>query len=245
LLADVHAHLDMPQFKDLDEVLERAEQQGVKAVISNGVNPASNRAVLKLSEQHSIVKPALGVYPDEVNNLSDQEFEEELAFIESEKPVAIGECGLDYKVEADRERMKHFFEKQVMLAKKLGVPLIVHSRKAELDVVEILESFNYPKVVMHCFTGRKALVDRVIRNDWYFSIPCIVVKLEHFQNVVRKTPLSRLLTETDAPFLSPYPNVSRNEPAFVVESVQKIAELKGLTVEETANQLFLNYQRLF
>jgi len=210
-LVDVHAHLDFPNLvSDLDKVIESAKRQGVKCIISNGTNPESNRKVLDICKQYDIVKPALGIYPNDGLEMSDDDIKKELEFIEKTKPIAIGECGIDYKNEIDKEKMKSIFEKQILLAKKLNIPVIVHSRKAELDVIELLESFTYGKVMMHCFGGKKHLVKRIIDNGWYLSIPGIVTRLQHFQQIVEMTPITQLLTETDSPFLSPYPNSGRS-----------------------------------
>ncbi len=245
-LVDVHCHLDFENFDDdRDEVVKNASEEGVRKIICNGTNPESNRRVLEISENYEMVEPALGIYPNDGLELGEEEISEELSFIEEQDPVAIGECGLDFKEEVDEEKMKSVFEKQVQLAKELDVPVIVHSRSAEEEVIELLESFTYDKVVMHCFSGNKNEINRVIDNDWYFSIPTIVTRLEHFQMVADMVSADRILTETDAPFLSPYPNVDRNEPGFVKESLQKIAEVKGLAVMEMADRVLRNYKNLF
>ncbi|MBU1975536.1 MAG: TatD family hydrolase, partial [Nanoarchaeota archaeon] len=133
----------------------------------------------------------------------------------------------------------------IELAEKKKIPLIVHSRKAELDVIEMLESSNTKKVVMHCFMGRKHLVKRIVDNGWYTSIPCIVSKLQQLQELVKQQDMSRIFTETDAPYMSPYKDIRRNEPPFVVEGIKKIAALKGMDAEEVANNVFKNYQDVF
>jgi TatD DNase family protein len=130
------------------------------------------------------------------------------------------------------------------LAKELDKPVIIHSRKAEQDVIDILEKEQMKKVIMHCFCGKKSLVERASKLDYYFSIPTNVVRAENIQNIVKIIPLSRLFAETDAPFLSPYKD-KQNEPSFITESYRKIAEIKGLTLEETKKNIFMNWQRLF
>jgi len=250
LLADVHAHLDM--MKDLDNVINRAKKAGVKAIITNGVNPEANRESLELAKKYpDIVKAAMGIYPPdalgrETNQNNFFDFDKEIEFIKKNKDkiIAIGEMGLDYKNGRDKSLQKDIFTKLVNLAREIDKPLIVHSRSAEADVVELLEAANYKKIVMHCFHGKSKLVDRIIANDWYFSIPCNVVRTPQIQNIVQKAPLNRLLTETDAPFLSPFPG-KQNEPAFMIESIKKIAEIKQLDAEETANIIFMNYKKLF
>lgn len=252
ILVDVHAHLDWKDFKDLDEVIERAKLAGVKAIISAGVDPKSNRQVLEIAKRYDIVKAALGIYPPDAlgretntENLVDIDKEIEFITLNRSKIIAIGEIGLDYKSEdADKEMQKHVFVNQLRLAKKLNLPIIVHSRKAELEVIEILEKEGMKKVVLHCFSGKTSLIKKAICLGWSFSIPTNVVKSEQFQNLVKIVPLPQLLTETDSPFLSPFQG-KRNEPAFVAESVKKIAEIKKLDQLEAANIIYSNYQNMF
>jgi TatD DNase family protein len=120
----------------------------------------------------------------------------------------------------------------------------VHSRAAELRVVEIIEEAGNKDVVMHCFGGRLHLVKRIIKSGWYFSIPTNIVRSEQLQKIAELSPMSKLLTETDAPFLSPF-RERKNEPAFVAEAIKAIAKVKGMDPVEVANAVFQNYQRLF
>lgn len=254
ILVDVHAHLDRKFFKDnIDEVIERAKQANVKAIIANGVDHETNREVLNLSEKYPIIKAALGLYPydaleRETGKKLDFDIDEELIFIQENKDkiIALGEVGLDFKDSNDEEEKKQIeiFRKIISLAKKIKKPIIVHSRKAEKEVIEILESEDFHDVVMHCFSGKLKLVDRMVANRWNFSIPTHVVRSEQVQKLVEKVPLQQLLTETDSPFLSPYRDRS-NEPAYVIESTKMIAKLKGLDEKEAANIVFMNYQRIF
>ncbi|MFH1211698.1 MAG: TatD family hydrolase, partial [Candidatus Woesearchaeota archaeon] len=220
ILVDIHAHIDFEDYaKDLATLIPKWENAGVKAIINHGVDIQGNRRTLELSKRYKIIQPAFGFYPVHATQISEAKFDEELDWIRKQKPLAIGEVGLDYMKGDDnpfgdekKQTMKKCFEKFIALAEKKKLPLIAHSRKAELDVVEMLESSKLKKVVMHCFTGRKHLVKRIIDNGWSLSIPCIVVKLQQFQDNVALAPLSQLLTETDCPYLSPYPEIRRNEP---------------------------------
>ncbi|MBU0666556.1 MAG: TatD family hydrolase [Nanoarchaeota archaeon] len=246
ILIDVHAHLDFPEFeKDIEQVVRNSEKTNVKVIICNGINPKSNRDILSLSKKFDIIKPALGFYPCECDLISPEEFDEELLFIKKNKPFAIGEVGLDKKHNNDFQKQIICFEKFIKLSKKLNIPIIVHSRKAEIEAIEILEKHKLAKVVMHCFSGKKKLLQRIINNKWYLSIPCNVVRSEQFQEAVKLCPLKQLLTETDAPFLSPNPKISRNEPKYVIETIKKISEIKNMDAEEVANIIFMNYQNLF
>jgi TatD DNase family protein len=251
ILIDVHAHLDWPDMlQDIDNVIQRAREAGVKVIIANGVDRESNRRVLELAGKYDIVQPALGIYPidalqtEQGESFKETDIDKELDFIKQQDIIAIGEVGLDMKNGQDLEMQKDLFLKLINIAKEKDIPVIVHSRKAEQECIDVLEATGYKKVVMHCFSGRKHLIKRAADLGYYFSIPTNIVKSEHFQQLVKDVHISKLLTETDAPFLSPFPGKT-NEPAFVIESLKKIAEIKGMTLDDTANNIFMNYQNLF
>lgn len=249
ILIDVHCHLDL--LDDLDSVILRAKKAGVKVIVFNGINAKSNLKVLEISEKYDIVKAALGIYPPEAllkeeNIEQDFDIDSEIKFIRDNKDkiIAIGEIGLDYSTDADKTEQKELFRKMIRLGLKLDKPLIVHSRKAEEDVIKILEEEKAKKVVLHCFSGRKSLIKKADSLGYYFSIPTNIVRAENFQSMVKEVNINQLLTETDAPYLSPFKG-KKNEPSFVIEAVKKIASIKGFEVEEVANNIFMNYQRLF
>lgn len=262
LLIDVHAHLDIEgyeQYGGIDKVLEECVHNGVKTIISNGTGIESNRKVLAIAKKHSIVKIALGIYPthclEMIEDGKEKEFNEEMDFIEStiknKKCIAIGEVGLEYKEitdinETKKNIQKSCLKKFIHIAKKYDIPIIIHSRGAELEVVELLEEegMKNHKVIMHCFSGRKHLVERIRENGWSFSIPCNLDRSLHFQQIVKDTPTEQLLTETDAPYISPVPGTV-NRPDNVIYTVKKIAELKGMTPVEVSNIIYANYQKLF
>lgn len=259
-LLDVHAHMDIePLLEHIDEVLDRARKAGVTAIVANALHPQSNRKVLELATKYDLIKPALGFYPSHTVEVSEEEFDKEITFIRKQKPIAIGEVGMDFKftmkdyalggpiTEDEKEQkviQKKCFGKLIDLALELDVPLIVHSRKAELEVIELLEEKKAKKVIMHCFMGKKKLVERIRKNAWTFSMPVILLKLQQFQDIVKDTPLGQLLTETDSPYLGLEPGL-RNEPANVALTIKKIAEIKRMNEQEVADQIFMNYQRLF
>ncbi|MFH1916561.1 MAG: TatD family hydrolase [Nanoarchaeota archaeon] len=253
LLVDVHAHLDFPDYKDdLPLLLADWYSKGLRSVIVNGVHPESNRQVLSLSQKYPLIKSALGYYPTHVIEVSEEAFDTEIAWIEKQNPIALGEVGLDYKNSDENpfgdekaKEMKAGFAKIIALAEKKKIPLIVHSRKAEEDVVDMLESSHAKKVVMHCFMGKKTLLKRIIDNGWSTSIPCLITRSHQFQDMARMQDLSKILTETDAPYLSPYSDIKRNEPPFVIETIKKIAEIKRMDAEEVANNVWKNYQEMF
>tara|TARA_Y100000310_G_C20674071_1_gene811894 strand:+ start:977 stop:1765 length:789 start_codon:yes stop_codon:yes gene_type:complete len=258
-LVDIHAHLEHKRFeKDLDKVIEGFEKAGGKVVINSGVNPETNRKALALSEKFDVVKCSFGIYPVDAlaKEIEDNEFlrhvekfdvDDEINWIveNKKKCVAIGECGLDYNWITGKEKeQKKNFQKVIEMAEKIKKPIIIHSRKAELDAVEILESSKIKKIVMHCFNGKKGLVKRARDNGWFFSIPPVIARLHHFQNLVSLVDIKQLLTETDSPYLSPIVG-KRNEPRNVAVSIKEIAKIKELEEDEVAEQVWKNAEKVF
>jgi TatD DNase family protein len=257
ILLDAHCHLDHCFFKDdLDNVIENAKKAGVKVIITAGINPESNRKVLKLQEKYDIVKASLGIYPVDAlqKEIDAGDYpmqpnifnpDKEIAWIKEQNPIAIGECGMDFFwIKNKNKEQAELFQKMINMAEKLNVPIIVHSRKAERECVDMLKKSKIKKVILHCFSGKKKLVREAADLGWYFTVPTNIVRSHQFQDLVKMVNLSQLLTETDSPYLTPFKE-KRNEPAFVVESVIKIAQLKGMDKEEVANNIFMNYQQLF
>src|SRR3989338_3887340 len=264
-LIDVHCHLTHEYFKDkLDAVLKRAEKAGLKALIVSGVNPPANREVLALAKKHpNLVKASLGIYPIDALGIQPEgvglpyqkgpiNLEDEFKFIEKNKDAVqcIGEVGMDFHW-ADKEKtyaqQAENFRKIIRFAIKIKKPLVIHSRKAEEECLQILEqeikNHEVP-VIQHCFSGRKSLMTKGAELGHFFSIPPCIVKSSNFQTLVKKVPMTQLLTETDSPWLSPNKD-QMNEPAFVIESIKQIAEVKGISEKEVAEQIWKNYQKIF
>ncbi len=277
-LVDVHCHLNDSRFdEDLEEVLERFRESGGEVIVTSGVNKESNRRALELAEKYEVVRASFGIYPTDalacevesgesnelLRELEEFDVDEELVWIEAHASdcVAIGEIGLDYnfkefQTEEMREKQKEVFRKCLRLAKKIGKCVVIHSRKAELDAIEILESqlgtndqtgrADSPKVkvVMHCFSGKKALIRRCVENGWSFSVPAVIARLEHFKMLVEMVPLGQILTETDGAYLSPVAG-TRNEPVNVLVTLKEIARIKGISLEEVAGKIWENFEKLF
>lgn len=248
-LVDIHAHLDSQAFSsDLPEVIERARKKGVCTIINNGLDHNSNQKTLEISKRYSIVRCAFGLHPTNVGKTSDENIGAVLNFIEqhAEDCTGVGEIGLDYKYSADikeKEKQKLIFLQMLDTAKKLKKPVIVHSRMAESDVIDILEKQGLKRVVLHAFTGNLNLVKQAVKNGWHFSVPPKIVRSTHFQQIVRSVPLSHILTETDSPYLGI--RRERNEPMFVAETISEIARIKEMTPEDAANSIYMNFQRIF
>jgi TatD DNase family protein len=263
---DIHAHLETTRFeKDLDEVIERCRKSDV-AVINAGVNASTNRKILEMKEKYpDIVKISFGLYPidalakeietsegDFAREIENFDVDEELEWIKFHKDecAAIGEVGLDYNYEEIRsseelkEKQKETFRKILNLAKEIDKTVIIHSRKAELDSIEIIEEMKIKKVVMHCFSGKKSLIKRCIENGWYFSIPPVITRLEHFKMLSEMVPIEQILTETDSPYLSPVAG-ERNEPVNVLVTIKEIAKIKKIEEEEVRKKILDNAKKLF
>jgi TatD DNase family protein len=246
MFIDVHCHLDFYDDKKIEEIIKRARKAGVGIILCNGVKPESNRKVLSVADKYLEVRVALGLYPIDALKLSDKEFNAEINFIKNnkEKITAIGEVGLDLKESSDLKKQKRNFQKIIDVALELDKPLIVHSRKAEAEAVEMLEKNKVKKVVMHCFNGNFKLIERIVKNGWKLTIPTNVKNSEHFQQVIARIPLENLLCETDSPFLHP-DKLRDNEPANVIESYKKIAEMKNLELSEVEKIIEKNFKELF
>ena len=176
---------------------------------------------------------------------ADFDVDEEINFIKKNKNniVAVSEVGLDFVNGEDKEQIEDF-QKMIELAEQLKKPIVIHSRKAEQKCVEMLESSKNKKIVMHCFCGKKSLVKRINGNGWFLTVPTTVVRAQQFQELVKEVPLSQFFPETDTPYLSPYKD-KMNEPAFIIESYKKIAEIKGMDFKEVVNNIYMNWQRVF
>ncbi len=258
MLVDVHCHLTHEKLKNqIPDVIKRAKENGVVAIIASGVNVPTNREVLELAKKYDMIKCSLGLYPIDLLGLQPDEsgltrptekfdLDEELKFIEKNKDkiLAVGECGLDFHWDKEHhDEQKDNFEKIIEFTKKINKPILIHSRKAEVECVELLEKSGIKKVILHMFEGRKHLIKRAEELGYYFTVPTNILKSQHFQMLVEMVNLNRLLTETDAPWMSPDSNP--NEPANVSLTITKIAELKKMDVKEVENAIYMNYQKVF
>lgn len=259
MLIDTHCHLTHQLFNDdLDKVIQRAKKAGFKAILVSGINPPTNREVLELVKKYPLCKASLGIYPIDALGLAPDEsgltrhagkidIDAEFEFFNKHKDeiTSVGEVGMDYKFGADyKDQQKKNFQKIIDHTEKLNKPMIVHTRKAEEDCVTLLETSKLKSVILHSFEARKSLIRRAADNGFYFSVPTVVVRAQQFQTLVEIVPLTQIFTETDAPWLSPFKD-KRNEPAFITESIKKIAEIKHLSEKEVAEQIFKNFTNVF
>jgi TatD DNase family protein len=257
MFVDSHAHIDGEEFDaDREEILARARAAGVRAILNVGTgDPRSGsleRAV-ELAERHEGVYAAAGVHPHDAR-LYDEEAEARLLRLAAGggRFVAWGEIGLDYHYDnSPRDAQREVFARQLRAAAGCGLPVIIHSREADDETVEILErewAGSGLSGVMHCFGGSAAMAEQVVRLGFYVSFAGNVTfkKAEGLREAARVVPLERLLVETDCPYLAPVPlRGRRNEPAFVVETAKFLADLRGLTAAELGRVTTENFCRLF
>ena len=244
-IVDDHCHLWFPPIsEEVEEYIERNKKEGVIAIINNSSSIEQVKRSLEFKDSQGILFNAFGIHP--IHALEARQ--EDLLFIEKniDKAIAIGEVGLDYAnlKEGEKEKQLELFEFFIRLSEKTQKPLIVHSRAAAREVVELLESSN-ARVVMHYFAGRKWLVKKILDHGWMLSIPTNIVKLQQLQDNVALAPMDQLLTETDAPWLSPYKDKYPNESRYIIETLRKIAEIKNLALQEVAEQIVRNFEETY
>jgi TatD DNase family protein len=248
---DSHAHLELEDYDgDRDEVVQRAKDAGVELIVTIGIDLADGRKAVALTERYEAVYAAIGVHPHDVKSIDDETYKALKELAKNDKVCAYGEIGLDfYRNLSPREAQIRRFGEQLDVAVELDLPVIIHSRNAHEETYNILKAWTGKRRgVIHCFSGDAAMAERYLNLGFYISIPGPVTfeKASKIQNVVRQVPLTRLLIETDAPFLTPHPHRGkRNEPAFVVHTAKKVAELKGLAVEEVGRVTAQNTRALF
>jgi len=257
MFVDSHAHIDGEEFDaDRDEVVERARAAGVRAILNVGTGDPHGgcfeRAV-SVAEKYEGVYAAAGVHPHDAR-LYDDAAERRLLDVlgSSVRVVALGEIGLDYHYDnSPRDAQREVFARQLRLAMKLSLPVIIHSREADEETVEILRDVysGAPRGgVMHCFGGGLKMAEDVLALGFHISFAGNVTfkKADALREVARVVPLEHLLVETDCPYLSPVPfRGRRNEPAHVVETAKFLAELRGVEAEELGRVTSENFARLF
>jgi TatD DNase family protein len=255
MLVDSHAHIDGPEFDaDRDEIIERAHDAGVTTILNVGTgDPHSGvfeRAV-EVGRKYPPVYTAIGTHPHDARFYDDAAEQKTKSLIQtSERVVAWGEIGLDFHYDnSPRDVQMRVFKRQLRAAHVCDVPVIIHTREAERETIEILKS-DYAgarrKGVFHCFSGSRELALRALDLDFMISFSGIVTfkKAEELREIAKEVPLDRLLVETDCPFLAPVPyRGKRNEPAYVVEVARCIAELRGVETEEIARITTENFKR--
>ncbi|MQR88635.1 YchF/TatD family DNA exonuclease [Bacillus megaterium] len=252
MLFDTHVHLNAEQYEDdLQEVINRALEKGVQNMVVVGFDEPTIKKAIQIAETYDFIYASVGWHPVDAIDMTD----EHLAWIEElaqhPKVVALGEMGLDYHWDkSPKEVQKDVFRRQIRLARKVNLPIIIHNRDATEDVVTILKEEHVEEVggIMHCFTGSIEVARQCMDMNMYISFggPVTFKNAKKPKEVATELPLDKLLIETDCPYLTPHPfRGKRNEPGYVSYVAEQIAELKGITYEELAEITTANAKKLF
>ena len=253
MLVDSHCHLNFPDFKDdIDAVIARAKAAGVGVMQTICTEMEEFDDIYAISERNEGVFCSVGVHPNDSGKQKVVSAHDLIARTSKKKVIGIGETGLDYHYEySDRELQKQSFIEHIKAARETGLPLIVHTRDAEDDTINILNeeiSKGNFKFLIHCFTSTKQLADESIKLGGYISLSGIITfkNAQSIRDALTDVPLERILVETDSPFLTPIPyRGKRNEPSYVVQVNKALAGLKGISEEECSRITTDNFFRLF
>jgi len=251
-LVDTHAHLDFPRFdKDRKEVIKRAIDGGVKIIVNIGSSMTSSRNSVELSRRYNEIYSVVGIHPHNADSFNLNVSKKLKSLSENKKVVAIGEIGLDFHYDnSPREKQKQAFRAQLRLAKSLDLPVVIHTRDADEETLEILKEENADKIggIMHCFASDKKMAREILDLGFYIAFGGLITfkNLNNLREVVKEVPINKILVETDAPYLTPDPyRGKRNEPLYVKYVVEKIAEIKNLSKEEVDKKTTQNAKKVY
>jgi TatD DNase family protein len=252
MLVDSHAHLDDSRFdSDRDAMLQRAWDAGVRKIltIGNGGGPDEMGCGIPFAESHDWIYASVGVHPHDAAKVEERHYAQIEQFAQHPKVLAIGETGLDFYYDnSPRDAQREVFRRQLALAKKLELPIIIHTRDADADTEEILKQEGLCRGVIHCFTSGDKLADFALSIGFFISFSGIVTfpNAKALAEVARRVPADRILVETDCPYLAPVPHRGkRNEPGFVADTARFVAELRGVPPDVLAAQVSANFDRVF
>ncbi len=250
MLFDTHAHLDDRAFDgDREALIAQLPARGIGLVMNPGCSLASSRNAVKLAQPYPFFYAAVGSHPDAAAEVNDEVLKEYRLLAQDPKVMAIGEIGLDYHYEdIPRSIQQRAFCAQMELARELDLPVIVHEREAHEDGMAILRQFPEVTGVFHCYSGSAEMARQLVERGWYVGFTGVLT----FKNARKAVetaaalPLERIVLETDSPYMAPEPHRGRrNDPSFLPFMAQKLAQLRGLSLEEVENITFANGKRLF
>ena len=250
MLIDSHAHLEMKEFdSDRPDVIERAGNAGVDAIVTVGTNLRLSRRALSIARQYKNIYATVGIHPHDVAKADEKTLDELKILAEDLRVVAYGEIGLDYyRNISPREKQKEMFGRQLSLALELKLPVVIHDREAHEDALNMVRDSGVRRGVFHCFSGDDVMARQCVDLGFYISVPGVVTfdKSTVLHEVVRQVPLDAILLETDCPYLAPVPfRGKRNEPSYIVYTAKKVAAIKRMKWEEVAQAAAQNARKLF
>ena len=250
MLFDTHAHMDDRAFDaDREELLARLPEQGIGLLMNPGCSLESSRNAVALAERYDYIYAAVGSHPDAADEVTGEVLAEYRALCQHEKVLAIGEIGLDYHYEdIPRQRQQEAFRAQMALAAELDLPVIVHEREAHEDGMRIVEEFPAVKGVFHCYSGSAEMAKWLVGRGWYIGFTGVLT----FKNARKAVetaaaiPLDRIVLETDCPYMSPEPfRGRRNDPGRLYRMAERLAEIRGLSVEDIHEITVENGKKLY
>lgn len=251
MIIDTHAHYDDEQFDpDRDEILKSMEAGGVGLIVNAASTIASWEKIRKLTEQYPFVYGSVGVHPDEVGTMDEEHFREMERRLDREKIVAVGEIGLDYYWDKEsHDIQKEWFVRQLELARRKGMPVMIHSREAAADTFDIMRNHaEGMKAVIHCYSYSAEMAKEYVKMGYYIGVGGVVTfkNAKKLKQVVKEIPLGSIVLETDCPYLAPVPFRGRRNCSLYLSYVaETVAEIKGVTTEEVVRQTEKNARELY
>ena len=251
MIIDTHAHYDDEQFDtDRDELLKSMHDGGIGLIVNAASTLESWGKIQRLTEEYPFVYGAVGIHPDEAGTLTEEHMSEMERLLDLEKIVAVGEIGLDYYWDNEsHDVQKKWFIRQLELAKKKDMPVIIHSREAAADTMEIMRGYaSGMRAVIHCYSYSVEMAREYVKMGYYIGIGGVVTfkNAKKLVNVVKEIPLTSIVLETDCPYLAPVPyRGKRNSSLYLPYVADKIAEIKGVNIEEVVRQTEENSRMLY
>lgn len=247
-LFDSHAHYNDEKFENEPEILKEIYNSGVTKLVTAGYNIESTKKAIEIANNYDFVYATAGISPNDIEGITEKDYEEIKKLAQDKKVVAIGEIGLDYYWNKEnKEKQRYAFIKQIDIANELNLPIVIHTREAVQDTIEILKN-NKIKGVFHCCPLNIELIKEGLKLGFYISFagPITFKNSKNAIQVIEYVPMEKILIETDSPYLSPEPlRGTRNDSRNVKYMAQKIADVKGITVEEVAKKTYENAEHIF
>lgn len=247
MFTDTHCHIYKEYYEDIDGLVNEINDSKINRVINNGVDDKTNKEVLEMLGKYNFMYGTLGIHPESVEEYTQEDLDFLEEHINDEKIVAIGEIGLDYYwVKENKEKQKELFEAQLKLAEKFNKPVVIHSREATQDTIEILGKYNV-RGVIHSFSGSYETACIYIKMGFLLGVNGVITfKNCNLKDVISRIDLSNIILETDSPYLTPVPfRGQKNDPTHVYDVAKFVADLKGVSVEELSKITNDNIKRVF
>ena len=247
MFIDTHCHIVSEYYDDIENVIKNAIDNDVLKIIVNGYNMQSNREVLELVKKYDIVYGALGIQPEELYDYNDNSLKFIEEHINDEKIIAVGEIGLDYHYDTDKDLQKELFKRQLEIAYKYNKPVIIHSRDCIQETYNILKESKV-KGTMHCYSGSKEMALEFIKIGFSIGIGGVSTfkNAKNIVDVIKYIPLEYIILETDSPYLTPEPyRGKKNEPMYISIIAKRVADIKDLDIKEIERTTTDNARRLF